>query len=96
MTIAETSLIAYNGLRDTPKLSKRQQQVLAVIDPGRDYSLWELSYLCGLPINSVSGRVTELRREKKILEYGERRPCDITGEAVDPVRLATTNPAEGL
>ena len=87
MTVAETSCEAFNNLRETGKLTERQQQVLAVISAGRDYSLHEISSLCGLPINSVSGRVKELR-DAEVLEFGPRRACRITGNNCNPVQCA--------
>lgn len=86
MTVAATSLEAFDHLRETGKLTTRQQQVLAVIAPGRDYSLQEISLLCGLPINCVSGRVKELREAGK-LEFGPRRKCSLTQNNCNPVQL---------
>lgn len=87
--MAETSLEAYDGLRDTGKLNERQAQVLAVIQKGRDYSLQEISLLCGLPINIVSGRVNELKKEPlNKLEQADKRKCSLTGYSCHPVRLS--------
>lgn len=88
MTVASTSLAAYDNLRETGKLSARQQQVMAVIQPGRDYSLQELVMLCGLPVNCVSGRVKELK-DAKALEHGPTRACSLTKATIHPVRLPT-------
>lgn len=88
MTVASTSRAAYDELRSTGKLSHRQQQVMAVIQPDRDYSLQELVMLSGLPINCVSGRVKELKSAPlNALEHGEQRACTITGATIHPVRL---------
>jgi hypothetical protein len=92
MTVTATSLEAFNSLRDSGKLTVRQQQVMAVISPGRDYSLHEISILCGLPINCVSGRVKELRDADK-LEAGPRRACKVTSNKCNPVRLITADGA---
>ena len=88
MTVASTSLAAYDNLRETGKLSARQQQVMAVIKPGRDYSLQELVMLCGLPVNCVSGRVAELKKAPlSMLEHGPTRACSLTKSTIHPVRL---------
>lgn len=84
--VAETSLAAYDELRSTGKLNTRQQQVMAVIQPGRDYSLQELVMLSGLPINCVSGRVKELKDAGQ-LKHGPKRPCSLTGKTIHPVRV---------
>jgi hypothetical protein len=86
MTVASTSLAAYDELRSTGKLNARQRQVMAVIQPGRDYSLQELVMLCGLPINCVSGRVKELKDSGQ-LEHGPTRACSLTHKTIHPVRL---------
>lgn len=87
--VAETSLLAYDDLRKTGKLTERQAQVMAVIQPGRDYSLQEISLLCGLPINIVSGRVNELKNDPlNKLEHADKRKCSLTNHTCHPVRLA--------
>jgi hypothetical protein len=84
--VAESSLAAYDELRSTGKLSQRQAQVMAVIQPGRDYSLQGLVMLCGLPINCVSGRVKELKDSGQ-LEHGPTRACSLTHKTIHPVRF---------
>lgn len=85
--VRETSIAAYHDLRDTGELSRMQQQIVSVMRPGRDYSLRELVAYAGLEINTVSGRVNELKRLDRLVEC-EQRPCSISGRRITPVRLA--------
>lgn len=92
MTVADTSREAFDNLRATGKLTERQHQVMAVIASGRDYSLHEIAALSRLGVNTVSGRVKELRDADK-LEFGPRRACTVTGNNCNPVRLITADGA---
>lgn len=87
MTATSTSIACYHELRAEGLLSKRQQQVMDVIKPGRDYSLQELVMLCGRPVNVVSGRVNELKGDLKMLEHGPTRKCSLTQRTIHPVRI---------
>jgi len=91
--VAETSIDSYHALRREGGLTRQQHKVLAVIRPYRDYSLQELVIASGLPVNVISGRVNELKTEKR-LEHGPTRKCSITGRTVHPVRLPA-EPAQG-
>lgn len=88
MTVATTSRAAYDELRSTGKLNEQQKKVMAVIVPGRDYSLQELVMLSGLPINVVSGRVNELKSKPlELLENGVTRKCSLTHRTIHPVQI---------
>lgn len=87
MTVASTSAACYREIKSEGLLTHRQQQIMDVIKPGRDYSLQEIVMLCGLPINVVSGRVNELKRDLKRLEHGETRQCSLTRRTIHPVRI---------
>ena len=86
MTAVQTSIDTYHALRDAGDLGRCQREVLAVFQPGRDYSLQELVRLLGWPVNRITGRVFELR-EMGRLELAPKRPCPITGRIVAPIRL---------
>lgn len=86
MTVAETSIAAYNGLKDSGSLGKQKRQVLAAILPGARYTRSELSDITGLPINCVTGRVRELIDEGR-LEDCVPRQCRITKHTAKTVRL---------
>lgn len=85
--VAETSLRAHDHLVDTGAMSGQKGLVMAVIKPGKDYSINEISELTRLPINAASGRVSDLVRKDKLLEYGPQRACRVTGSTITPVRL---------
>lgn len=84
--IQQTSLDAYEGLIKSGKLGKQEATILSFMAMGRDYSVKELCELTGLEVNAVSGRVSDLKK-KQMLEEGERRPCEVTGNSIKPVRL---------
>lgn len=87
--VSETSRGAYDHLKSAGTLGTRQKQILAAMRPDRDYSLQELSKLTKLPINVVSGRVSELKNAPlNRLEHGPRRKCSITQSTIVPVKLA--------
>lgn len=94
MPIADTSIAAYDDLKATGKLTNQQKIVMAVILPGRDYTLQELVVLTGLPVNCVSGRVNELKKAPLYrLEECDKRHCTIyTKSRVKPVRLPVSMP----
>lgn len=68
-------------------VSTQNTRVMAVIRPGRDYSLTELMQLTtGIDKSSMSRVVNTLRAETK-LECAPDRKCSITGRLVTPSRL---------
>lgn len=85
--VAETSLIAYHGIRRDGTLSKQQAAIMAVIRYKRDYSLQEIARETGMPINVVSGRVNELKADRWLVEALVKRKCSITGRLIQPVKL---------
>lgn len=67
----DTQKQAWTDLQD--KLSQKQISVLYAIKAlGGKASLWQITNLLKWPINNISGRVTELKREKMIIDSGER------------------------
>lgn len=85
--VAETSIAAFYG-RVIPKLAESQNsRVMAVIQPGRDYSLTELMDLVpGIDKSSMSRVVNGLRAANR-LEAGPKRKCSVTGVEITPSRL---------
>lgn len=83
--VAESSIDAYHSIQQNGTLTRQQAVIMAVISPGRDYSLQEPVSLTGIQINGVSGRVNELKTAKR-LEHAPARRCSITGRTVHPVR----------
>ena len=84
-----TSIEAYRAI--VKNLGKRQAAVLRVLEKGRPLTNLELSTMAGLPINSVTPRVFELRKLGLVEEAG-KRPCQMSGRmaiawrVVDPPR----------
>jgi len=64
--IQQTSLSAWSGIR--PELGKRQSQVLAVLIHEGSLTNWQIAKRLGLPINSVTPRVHELRKLGLVVE----------------------------
>jgi len=81
---------SYWSLRDSGRLTERQEQVMRVINahPGRDWTNNEIADALGWTINKVTPRTGELRGMCK-LEHGEKRFCTVEpGErTVTTVRL---------
>ncbi len=77
--IQETSRQAYQSIE--AELGRRQSEVLEVIK-GQDriYNL-KISRILGLPINSITPRVKELRK-KGLIEEAGRTICPETGVQV--------------
>lgn len=85
--VSTTSIEAYYG-KVIPKLAQSQNsRVMAVVQPGRDYSLSELMRLVpGIDKSSMSRVVNGLRAAKR-LEPAPDRKCSISGITVTPSRL---------
>ncbi|HBO78680.1 winged helix-turn-helix domain-containing protein [Cupriavidus sp. UBA2534] len=84
--VAHTSIRNYDRMRSSGQLGRIQQEIMAAIDVWpRDYSLKEIAESTGLAINTVSGRVNELRKGGQ-LEQAPQRACKVTGNKVRPVR----------
>lgn len=89
IAIRDTSLIAYDRLRASAKLSRQQLAVTAFLAGilRRDCTRAELAEMLEMRLSSVCGRVNELR-ELGVIEELPRRRCRVTGESAHPVRLA--------
>ncbi len=78
MSVRRTSIEAYNSIKKT--LGNRQRRVLESLSE-RDMTNRQLSKSLGWEINSVTGRVKELRDYGKI-EEKRKVICEITGRRV--------------
>lgn len=85
MAIAETSVIAYQDLKDSGALGNQQRLILAAVIPGCRYTRSELADITGLPINVITGRVNELVKAGR-LDDGAPRPCRITKHTAKTVK----------
>lgn len=82
--VRQTSMEAYLEVKEKT-MTPQQKKVLSVLSGDQpDYSRLEISYLSGIPINSVCGRVNELLKSGAIVET-EPRKCSITGKTILPV-----------
>jgi Mn-dependent DtxR family transcriptional regulator len=68
---AETSREAHDAL--APKKEAIWQQVMDVLESRGEMTLSEIAAKLGMPVNSVSGRLTELAAQCIIERTGERR-----------------------
>lgn len=82
----ETSLSAYNALKESGSMGKQCQTIMAYIERGTDYSLQELCKITGYPINVISGRCNDLKKTGSLV-HGFKRKCRITGRTINPVKL---------
>ncbi len=71
MTVADTSIAAFNKISET--LGRRQRQVLRCIRSNEPITNLEISNILNIPINSITGRSSELREKGLIEQYGTKR-----------------------
>ena len=74
--IQDTSLWAYE--RASKDLGKKQKEVLDALRYFPDATNAEIGARLGWPINRVTPRMNELRKQELVLQGG-KRPCKITG-----------------
>jgi len=68
----DTSASAYHLLRG--KLRKRQGEVLrAVQELGGFATSYEVAERLGVPLHTISGRITELKEKEVLLDTGDRK-----------------------
>ena len=83
----QTSRQAYQELIESGKQRTQCEVILNLIEnSNHSYTLKEISRALSIEINAVSGRVNDLKKTGKIVEYS-RRKCSITGRLVVPVGL---------
>ena len=87
--IAHTSKLAYKQINDEGTSESQKKTILSIVklhynQVKRDMSLREISLSTGIDINAVSGRVNDLKKDRK-LQTVEKRKCTITNRLVAPV-----------
>lgn len=94
-TATQTRNQAFFQHRNSGKLGEQQKRIMRAIHESNarhgkhDHSLREICALTGLPVNAVSGRVNELKKEPhKLLKEAPQRNCRVTGHRVTPVIVA--------
>ena len=84
--VRTTSIIAYNDLKLSGKQPTQKQIILNTLrDNKEDMSLQEICDRTNMQINSVSGRVNDLKRANQVVEAPTRK-CTITRKTITPVR----------
>lgn len=78
MTVAGTSLEAYAQI--LPELGYRQLEVYNALRRLRYATNTMISKVLGIPINCVTGRIYELRNDKKLVGFAFKSKCEITGK----------------
>lgn len=86
--VADSSLIAYDKVRENGKLPAQQQKIVDFLGwwPGFDFTRKEINARTKIELSSVCGRVNELIK-RGVLEEMPLRRCRVTGESAHPVRL---------
>ena len=98
--VADTSLRAYDSLRERGELTNGQRRVMLVFHryPQETFTRAELSQRSSIPLQTCCGRVRELL-DMGYLEELTARPCTVTGNPSHPLRIpksidtATAQPA---
>lgn len=85
MTAKSDSL---DKLVKTGKAKKRRYEILAfmALRPGQTFTRSELAELIPMRLSTVCGQIHPLMKEGEVVTVG-RRPCTITGEMVNELRL---------
>ena len=84
--VRNTSIIAYNDLKNSGKQPTQKQIILNALKKNvRPMSLQEICDRTNMQINSVSGRVNDLKRANQVVEAPTRK-CTITRKTITPVR----------
>lgn len=87
MSIADTSIDAYDEHRESGRLGEQQRRLMEWLhlNPG-EYTRSELAKRTGIRLSSICGRVNELI-ELGYLEEAGRRECSETGRSAHPIRI---------
>ncbi len=70
---------------------KRHRQIIELLSTRGPLAAWQMAEALGLPMHSISGRITELRKAKIIEETGERRTNPRSGVAGEVLRLSLSH-----
>lgn len=87
MSVAHTSIAAYQEHIASGKVGKQAQSILESMRPGINYSRRELVMITGLELSSVCGRVNELLQIGMLHEAAPRK-CGVTKKTITPVERA--------
>lgn len=98
--VAESSLVAYDGLK-FQELCSIQRKVMSAIaelyirgdSDGGYVSRKQIARFTGLESSTVAGRVNELVAAGRLVEQEQLAPCPVTGRRVHMVALANLEAA---
>ena len=83
--VRNTSIIAYNDLKNSGKQPTQKQIILNALKKNvRPMSLQEICDITNMQINAVSGRVNDLKKANQVVEAPTRK-CTITRKTITPV-----------
>ena len=94
MSVRNTSKKAYKEINEDGTDYSQYDHIMIIVNSlqsnykGWGMSLREISKFSGIEINAVSGRVNELKKQKKLHEM-PRRKCSITKRLITPVSSVT-------
>ena len=84
--VRTTSIIAINNLKATNKHRTQKEIILDALRENKTpMSLQEICDRTNMQINSVSGRVNDLKKSNQVVEARTRK-CNITRKTITPVR----------
>jgi len=87
MTVAYTSVIAYEEHKNSGKVGLQAMLIFNNMEENKDYSRRELSELTGIELSSICGRVNEMLKIGMV-EEADPRPCQFTQKTIKPVKKA--------
>ena len=84
--VRTTSIISYDELKGNGKQPKQKDIIFGVLKKNvSPMSLQEICNKTGMAINSVSGRVNDLKKANQVVEAPKRK-CSVTCKTITPVR----------
>ena len=87
--VRTTSIICYDEIKGNGKQPNQKDIIFGVLKKNvSPMSLQEICNKTGMAINSVSGRVWDLKAENRVVEAPKRR-CSITLKTITPVTTLT-------
>lgn len=85
MTVADTSILAYDELVAAGKVGAQAHKILGLMSSSRNYSRRELAKIVKIDLSAVCGRVNEMLAVGLLIEEPPRK-CSITNRTINPVR----------
>ena len=84
--VRTTSIISYDELKGNGKQPKQKDIIFGVLKKNvSPMSLQEICNKTGMALNSVSGRVNDLKKANQVVEAPKRK-CSVTCKTITPVR----------